>query len=1245
VKVLRIAGCNLASLHGEFEVDLNRAPLCDAGLFAITGPTGSGKSTLLDALCLALFDKTPRLDGRSSVQVGAHELAPELREGDQDVRSLLSRGAADGWAEVDFVGGDRAVYRARWEVRRARRSSAGRLQNQDVSLLELPSRRPLGGTKSETLRAIEARVGLSFEQFRRSVLLAQGDFAAFLRAGADKRADLLERMTGADEFSEVSRRVHERTRELRAAKDEVDRRRAALGQLSDADREAKEARLLLAREEIALAVARVGVLDVQRQWYARADELERAALAARAQVEVARAAVDAAAPRRDLLARVQRAQPLRQLGKERDQARSSARQAADSAERAAQADSAAQAALARANDVDAAARAAFQAARDARDGAAEPIRQARRLDDLLSEAVAGAELAVRKAEASACVREGARQESARAAERIERARRLAARAGEWLAGHRYLEGLHGQWPTVARELSAWSEARAQRSALDVSLEELRARLAPLSAQTATVEAAHQSAEALLAAEASRQQGAEDALARVDAGGVEARRSRLERRGQQLAKAEAVAARASDAAHAVTQNREAAAHASERRDEATATAATTGAELAQVQARLEEAEGACRAAEDALSLEERRAELRPDEPCPLCGSLEHPFAAGDAVSALVRGARERRDDLRGRRTALADALAQLEAHAAAARTELAKLDGAAPALHEALTATRSQWSALIAELGEADAPEDPAEASGWLTAAAQAHGDAARASGIEVGGLEAARRAVESARAASDGARAAATAADRALRAHLQEVARLTEQQRELELRLSAADEHRHRAGQALRELLHPVPSWEERAEADAGAFGRALRVELDAAQGNLDDQERAVAELAEAQPELAAARVREEQAARQEEDAQKEAAAAREKWQALDRDRKALLEGRAADEVERELRLAEEARERERDTAAAAAAAAGRALEGARVSLAAAQERAAAAQAELEARAAELDGARARAGIAADELEALLAPTEAWIGAETQALEALDQSLHNAEAVRGEREVQRTDHLGAGAPELAPAELAQAVEAAGAQRDVLQAEVGRLVGDLARDDGLREQSAAMAAEQAELARALETWGRLNELVGSHDGKKLKVFAMGLALEELLLHANARLTELVPRYRLERIPGEDLELQVIDVDMGDERRSIHTLSGGETFLVSLALALGLSSMAARDVPLGSLFIDEGFGTLDRQSLDVALSVLEALQATGCQVGIISHVEGLEASIAAGVRVRPLGGGRSTVEVHPRPGAAS
>ena len=183
------------------------------------------------------------------------------------------------------------------------------------------------------------------------------------------------------------------------------------------------------------------------------------------------------------------------------------------------------------------------------------------------------------------------------------------------------------------------------------------------------------------------------------------------------------------------------------------------------------------------------------------------------------------------------------------------------------------------------------------------------------------------------------------------------------------------------------------------------------------------------------------------------------------------------------------------------------------------------------------------------------------------------------------------------------------------------------------DDDRRRTRQQEGRGELEAARAeYRRWGQISELIGSADGKAFRRIAQAYNLEQLLEHANIHLAGLSRRYRLAR-GGSPLGLLVVDVDMGDERRSVHSLSGGETFLVSLALALGLASMASGELTIESLFIDEGFGSLDPQSLALAMEALEGLQALGRRVGVISHVQEMHERIPVQIQVEPLGNGTS------------
>lgn len=178
---------------------------------------------------------------------------------------------------------------------------------------------------------------------------------------------------------------------------------------------------------------------------------------------------------------------------------------------------------------------------------------------------------------------------------------------------------------------------------------------------------------------------------------------------------------------------------------------------------------------------------------------------------------------------------------------------------------------------------------------------------------------------------------------------------------------------------------------------------------------------------------------------------------------------------------------------------------------------------------------------------------------------------------------------------------------------------------------IKDKQATVEKQQQEY----ERWDRLYRLIGSSDGKKYRNFAQGLTFKLMVTHANRQLQKMTDRYLLIQGDQQPLELNVIDAYQAGEIRSIKNLSGGESFIVSLALALGLSEMASKRAQIDSLFLDEGFGTLDEESLENALETLSSLQQNGKLIGIISHVAALKERIHTQITITPISGGKSII----------
>ncbi|RMF04473.1 MAG: ATP-binding cassette family protein, partial [Bacteroidetes bacterium] len=205
-----------------------------------------------------------------------------------------------------------------------------------------------------------------------------------------------------------------------------------------------------------------------------------------------------------------------------------------------------------------------------------------------------------------------------------------------------------------------------------------------------------------------------------------------------------------------------------------------------------------------------------------------------------------------------------------------------------------------------------------------------------------------------------------------------------------------------------------------------------------------------------------------------------------------------------------------------------------------------------------------------------------------------------------------------------------------AHRQLLR-QLGQLEEKQAQAERRARQHASLLEAIEQQRQSFNRWAQLNELIGQADGKKFRTFAQGLTLQKLVALANVHLERLNGRYLIDKRPEADLELDIIDTFQADNRRSMYTLSGGESFLVSLALALGLSDLAGKRAQIHSLFIDEGFGTLDEHSLDLALDTLENLQSSGKTIGVISHVKALKERIGVQIQIQKHSNGFSVLKV--------
>jgi exonuclease SbcC len=256
----------------------------------------------------------------------------------------------------------------------------------------------------------------------------------------------------------------------------------------------------------------------------------------------------------------------------------------------------------------------------------------------------------------------------------------------------------------------------------------------------------------------------------------------------------------------------------------------------------------------------------------------------------------------------------------------------------------------------------------------------------------------------------------------------------------------------------------------------------------------------------------------------------------------------------------------------------------------------------------------------------------------TKLSEQLNQAMVLAKVAQQSTSDKHTQQQQRSLTPLSLVELEQQIVELDEKRQGISQRLGALQTQLTDDDQRKGSQQALLLKIAQQTAEIDIWERLNSLIGSAKGDKYRKFAQGLTLDHLMHLANRHLARLDGRYQLQRKSTGELDLEIVDTWQGDIARDTRTLSGGESFLVSLALALALSDLVSHKTSIDSLFLDEGFGTLDGETLEIALSALDAINASGKMIGVISHVEGLKERINVQIKVTKSAGlGVSTFEI--------
>jgi exonuclease SbcC len=1275
MKLHSIQVTNLNSLFGTQSVDLD-TDLGGASLFLIAGPTGAGKSTLMDAVSLALFGTTPRLEESSK----GHKRAP------RDVaEQIMTRGTGEAQAVVEFsrldtTTGKRQRYRATWKARRAYGRPDGAIQAVTRGVEWLGPDGAVTRAVSDHREKVfgphfdEALAGFTPQDFQRSMLLAQGRFDAMLRAKPEERATILERLTATEDLFAIGAAAAKLATAWRARIDELRARAEALSaatpqQLKELSQAVQQHRGALARTKAQLEAARA-----QQAWLLGLATLSEALQRAQAQQAEAQAAQHAAAPQQARLSEHERCGPALGLldGVEQAQGRL-ARTITALAELEGQLPALQQQRdRARISEVQAVAQAEQAAA------ALESLREPVRLALGTAQQLRTAQEEQRRAEAREATARGVLQQrrdehegaSAQASNSVARLQRARQQRLEQEPSAPLAQAL----PELERTDAVLREAS---QALQTERAALTAAQVHAAEQERALETRRQAFEA---GRATRLEPLDLALQRAGASLAEqVGQADPELHLQQLReRREASLTRAAGldtAAGAVQRSqgaRDLLAQRQARLDQAEQALEQAQTELAPARARVEQASQGVQQAqalvepwELVVALADERQALRPGAQCPLCGSTEHPYLSDPAQRDKAAAAQASLDEARAELARQRAALDQAQQQQAQQREALARREAAAATQRAEQRAAATELERLEAEAAEAVAAlgiEPSTDHAALLQAASQARVQADRARD-EAGAVQRAAEAVQQAGAALQAEQRVIDGEAAALERQATHLAAATEQRQAqaqaLERRGTELAERERSLLARLAELgihVEPLADALEQARGRVRAFEQAVAALEQAEQAQVTaESERSAAERALNSAEEILAEHLEALARRraQHEGAQADHTQAsvdlRERWSVVtaqlqgqvlvapDAQPEALLQ--AWSEHARSLSSRADQARQQREAHA-------RALSDAQArgqTLAQQRDEQAREQGELTERLAQAlqalglpdSAALAERRIEPATVQALRQQRQSLLEHGSRASAALEAAQQQLEQHEGHRPAELEEQ--AQAPELAD----RVAELEGEHEALTQAHTQASAELLEAQRGV-ERAARAREDLQRVEQQARPWLTLHDLIGVNGGKRFQLFAQALNLDLLLARANRHLQILRDRYRLRTVPDPDsglptLDFEVEDRDLQGTTRSLDTLSGGESFLVSLALALGLSDLRTSSLPIETLMLDEGFGALDPTSLETALAALGQLQASGRQVGIISHVQGLHERIVARIVVEPTGEGHSRIHV--------
>ena len=1216
MRIHQIRFQNLNSLTGEWSIDLSDPAYLSDGIFAITGPTGAGKTTILDAICLALYGRTPRL---ASVNSNSNE--------------IMSRHTGSCYAEITYETRE-GQYRCHWSQQRARKKPDGNLQAHKHEIVDARTGQVLENKIRDVAARVEEITGMNFNQFTRAMLLAQGAFAAFLQASADERAPILESITGTEIYSEISRKVHERSREEKNRLEVLQAETTGLKLLTASEEEQlqEELQLKITREKE--QQQQLATMRESLTWLEKLNELESEIKNIDQQWQEYLQRQAAFQPDQVRLQKARQASVLdvtyanlsnvRQLQNDDMTSLIKVRQDLPGLE------DALQKAVQAWQETDS----KLQEFKVLRRSEGETAKRVREIDLLIRQlqqqmeeiqsAIAADELECSDLQTKITEQQKNLQDMLKTLNEIEKYRLDNSHDAGLVAN---LTGITRSFNQLMDLTAALKNKQAEWQTNEEDL-----RLLTISQQEIAVACENNRAtmEEQYRVLKNNQDSLNVSLQGHQLSWWHKKLDDYRYEKNRLAELKQILTKISQLDSELVNNRRLAEQLEQQQQQLITKIKAGEEKAANLEREAAHLETQARLLNRIHNLEEERSRLEDGKACPLCGSIEHPFA-----SENVPQLDETEQNLQAARQLLKKVVQEVQQE----KIELAKMNNRLEHTLKAMLDTEQfrqnetgLLNVVMAELSLQLSEENTiAEIESLLLINEQNINEYNE----KIIVMETLQEGIKELSAVYDEAQAVFKQTESQLQQinWQQEQARKDNERLQLEYRNIKSEVLNLQA--AVLQELTPYGISELPLDGLPEIIA-ALRQRKDLWEYNQSESLRLEKDISAAQNELDIKQFRLQTGENAVQSNQIRLDGLREQCQVQREFRFELYADRNPDREEerldKEINIAEDNVNQAREY-----------MEELKLHLNHLQEQEKKLCDDVQKRSLKLQ-AKEKDFIARlqqtgfNEEESYLS---ACLPEDEQ--ESLSRQMEQLEKEKTGLQTRLADRQGKLQQEKDKQITDQSYEVLQVNLPIAEQELNDLQDSIRDNRRTLEENDNTRKQMQEHLKKIETqkeqlhgWQVLHDLIGSADGKKYRNFAQGLSFDIMINHANRQLQKMSDRYRLVRSYDQNLELNVIDHYQAGEIRSTANLSGGESFLVSLALALGLSNMASHKVSVDSLFLDEGFGALDEDTLDTALNTLAGLQQDGKLIGVISHVPALKERISTQIQVISQAGGRSILQ---------